>query len=540
MRSDELYKFSDGTLQLVRDTLHDMATNLRMGYNKSMPKRIWTHLDKKRYNIMVKEIDRQLQERRLMRSLEKFVGEHQSDTKVFTMTMEILPEPTSNKLCSRSQDDDKRWYLADDLKKLKDHIQVKLKGTGSSLKSKDHYDGPEEVTRVSPITPPPLSESSSDSEFTAPVTANRTYWMPPSGSTFKWCEMFRAGCEDPPLEEDNRRFREDAATRTGVDRLSRHMDAYDVDLGFIKKHATRNYDHVLALEEDNRRLRRRLDSLEASHTLMAIDRERLEREFYSMRLKGWDKVSWRHALVIVLITMPPRRLKQRAVERLVKNQLAKAIAEYERNKANLENVGGSRPENVGGVVASDVQGCSYKTFLNSKPYQLNRIEGVVGLSRWFEKIESVFEISKGTGEDKVKFAAFTLEGHALTWWNGNGLSERVKANVTSSKPTSLHEAINMAPPAKGIGYAGSLPLCNKCRLHHFGMCPPRCGKCHRNRHHEKNCRARAPAASGNSLQNVTCSQCGEKGHYRNKCPKKDQQNKGAHQRAYVMRTEDPQ
>ncbi|GJV53559.1 hypothetical protein Tco_1449300 [Tanacetum coccineum] len=39
MRSDELYKFSDRTLQSVQDTLHDMATNLRMGYNKAMPKR---------------------------------------------------------------------------------------------------------------------------------------------------------------------------------------------------------------------------------------------------------------------------------------------------------------------------------------------------------------------------------------------------------------------------------------------------------------------------------------------------------------------
>ncbi|GKA63631.1 hypothetical protein Tco_0763237 [Tanacetum coccineum] len=33
MRFDELHKFNDGTLQLVRDTLHDMATNLRMGQN---------------------------------------------------------------------------------------------------------------------------------------------------------------------------------------------------------------------------------------------------------------------------------------------------------------------------------------------------------------------------------------------------------------------------------------------------------------------------------------------------------------------------
>nr|GEV63836.1 hypothetical protein [Tanacetum cinerariifolium] len=74
MPSGELYKFSDGTLQSVWDTLHDMATNLRMRYNKPMPKRIWTHINKTRSHIMVKEFDRWLQERRLMRSLKKFVG----------------------------------------------------------------------------------------------------------------------------------------------------------------------------------------------------------------------------------------------------------------------------------------------------------------------------------------------------------------------------------------------------------------------------------------------------------------------------------
>ncbi|GKG15617.1 hypothetical protein Tco_0357940, partial [Tanacetum coccineum] len=39
------------TLQSVRDTIHDMAANLRMGYNKAMSKRIWTHLDKTRSHI---------------------------------------------------------------------------------------------------------------------------------------------------------------------------------------------------------------------------------------------------------------------------------------------------------------------------------------------------------------------------------------------------------------------------------------------------------------------------------------------------------
>ncbi|GJV47251.1 hypothetical protein Tco_1437463 [Tanacetum coccineum] len=52
----------------------DMAdTILELGYNSVMPRRRWSNLDKKRSRIMVKDIDRQLLERRLMRSLENFV-----------------------------------------------------------------------------------------------------------------------------------------------------------------------------------------------------------------------------------------------------------------------------------------------------------------------------------------------------------------------------------------------------------------------------------------------------------------------------------
>ncbi|GKE12273.1 hypothetical protein Tco_1415824 [Tanacetum coccineum] len=71
MRTDELYKFSDGTLTSVRFVLHDIASNLRMDY---LLKRRWSSLDRKRSRIMIKAIDKQLLERRLMRSLEKFVG----------------------------------------------------------------------------------------------------------------------------------------------------------------------------------------------------------------------------------------------------------------------------------------------------------------------------------------------------------------------------------------------------------------------------------------------------------------------------------
>ncbi|GJV77121.1 retrovirus-related pol polyprotein from transposon TNT 1-94 [Tanacetum coccineum] len=71
MYSDELYKFCDGTLTSIQIVLHDIASNLRMGY---LPKRRWIKLDRKRYRFMIKAIDQQLFEKRLIRNLEKFVG----------------------------------------------------------------------------------------------------------------------------------------------------------------------------------------------------------------------------------------------------------------------------------------------------------------------------------------------------------------------------------------------------------------------------------------------------------------------------------
>ncbi|GJX74061.1 hypothetical protein Tco_0312656 [Tanacetum coccineum] len=71
MRSYELYKFSDRTLTGLRTSVDDITKNIRMEY---LPQRRWSSLEKKRANIMIKAIDKQLKERRMMRSLEKFVG----------------------------------------------------------------------------------------------------------------------------------------------------------------------------------------------------------------------------------------------------------------------------------------------------------------------------------------------------------------------------------------------------------------------------------------------------------------------------------
>ncbi|GJY78019.1 hypothetical protein Tco_0483820 [Tanacetum coccineum] len=111
------------------------------------------------------------------------------------------------------------------------------------------------------------------------------------------------------------------------------------------------------------------------------------------------------------------------------------IEEYEKNKANLDSAGssGGNPENAGGTM--NVHG--------------------VGIES-----EQVFETCKCVEEDKVMFAASTFEGHALTWWNGNDwkqgsdfdsegktdikATQSIKGNITSSKPATLHDAINMA------------------------------------------------------------------------------------------------
>nr|GEV09251.1 hypothetical protein [Tanacetum cinerariifolium] len=66
-----------------------------------------------------------------------------------------------------------------------------------------------------------------------------------------------------------------------------------------------------------------------------------------------------------------------------------------------------------------VRACSYFDFIKCQPLNFRGTEGVVGLSRWFEKIESVFHVSGCCIENQVKFATCTLLDADLTWWNGH-------------------------------------------------------------------------------------------------------------------------
>ncbi|GJX20974.1 putative reverse transcriptase domain-containing protein [Tanacetum coccineum] len=162
--------------------------------------------------------------------------------------------------------------------------------------------------------------------------------------------------------------------------------------------------------------------------------------------------------------MPPRRFKKKSVRKIVEKRVAKAIEKYEKTRADSNNTGGSGSTNTGGTVVPEMHGCSYKTFMNGKPHSFKGTEGVVGLKCWFEKMEQVFEIAN----DGIRTRTLTLKGDDIEAYSNRfnelvlmcpelvsteskkiekyirGFPERIKGNITSSKPATLHEAINMA------------------------------------------------------------------------------------------------
>ncbi|GKD49041.1 reverse transcriptase domain-containing protein [Tanacetum coccineum] len=74
--------------------------------------------------------------------------------------------------------------------------------------------------------------------------------------------------------------------------------------------------------------------------------------------------------------------------------------------------------NVNGGNGNDGNnGCSYKTFTACNPKEFDGKGGGIALTRWIEKIESVFDNSGCTANQRVRYAASCFVNKALTWWN---------------------------------------------------------------------------------------------------------------------------
>ncbi|GJZ71105.1 putative reverse transcriptase domain-containing protein, partial [Tanacetum coccineum] len=116
-------------------------------------------------------------------------------------------------------------------------------------------------------------------------------------------------------------------------------------------------------------------------------------------------------------TMPPKAMSQAAIERLITQRVNAALTVERATRNTVGGSGGNVGGNRGQGGAPPIRECSFTGYLKYKPTVFYGNERAVELCRLFERKGSVFSISEYLERNKVKFAAATLQGWALTWWN---------------------------------------------------------------------------------------------------------------------------
>ncbi|GKE24955.1 hypothetical protein Tco_1436467, partial [Tanacetum coccineum] len=82
-----------------------------------------------------------------------------------------------------------------------------------------------------------------------------------------------------------------------------------------------------------------------------------------------------------------------AIKQLIDQGVVDALVDYESNKSsgNGDDSHDSRSGERRTVPAA--RECTYSDFLKCQPLNFKGTEGVVGLTQWFEKMESIFHIT---------------------------------------------------------------------------------------------------------------------------------------------------
>ncbi|GJW75515.1 reverse transcriptase domain-containing protein [Tanacetum coccineum] len=117
-------------------------------------------------------------------------------------------------------------------------------------------------------------------------------------------------------------------------------------------------------------------------------------------------------------TTPTTSVTDEQLKRLIAQGVADVLAEREATRSG--NGEDSHDSGMGGRRQAPLaRECTYPDFMKCKPLYFKGTEGVVELTQWFERMETVFRISNCTVENQIKFATCTLLGSALTWWNSH-------------------------------------------------------------------------------------------------------------------------
>ncbi|GKA42793.1 putative reverse transcriptase domain-containing protein, partial [Tanacetum coccineum] len=161
----------------------------------------------------------------------------------------------------------------------------------------------------------------------------------------------------------------------------------------------------------------------------------LERD--NMRLRDMMDVASQRVSQTMPNTRSGASWTREGINEQIDRQMAGALGARNRNGGNRNGGNGNGNENGGGngynfggfVPARE---CTYQDFLKCQPLSFNGTEGVVGLTRWFEKMEMVFHISNGPERYQVKYASCTLLNSALTWRNSHKRTIGIEAAYAMS------------------------------------------------------------------------------------------------------------
>ncbi|GJR11435.1 retrovirus-related pol polyprotein from transposon TNT 1-94 [Tanacetum coccineum] len=119
-------------------------------------------------------------------------------------------------------------------------------------------------------------------------------------------------------------------------------------------------------------------------------------------------------------------------------------------------------------------------------------EGVVGLTRWFEKMESVFSISTAQPKSRSNLRLALYKADALTWWN---------AHVKTTTPVLAH-----AMPWQRRTEGNVLLTTTTTTEKQYNTT---------NRNNNNNNRN----SNNNNQQGNGCFECGDQGHFKRNCPR---------------------
>nr|GFB56893.1 hypothetical protein [Tanacetum cinerariifolium] len=199
-----------------------------------------------------------------------------------------------------------------------------------------------------------------------------------------------------------------------------------------------------------------------------------------------------------------------------------------RNFTNRDGSQSSHEDNPRHV--QTIRTCFYADFIKCHPLNFKENEGVVGLTRWIKKMESVFNISGCAIENqKLRTYAERADNKRKTddmSRNNHGQQQQPFRKQNVSKVYNM-----------GMGerkpYEGSLPRCTKCQCHHNGPCTQKCHKCNKVGHFACDCMSSGNADVVNAQRDGKetpkgngCFECGASGHFKRDCPKLKNKNGG--------------